>query len=94
MGDSGAIAKGGRSMLCRCGGVSMKRWHFVTVTHARQKASVSALSMFQKDSISVTLDLAPTLSVVCPVPRVVAEPLDCAVVALGLDGQLSEVSGI
>lgn len=86
------IAKGGRAVLCRCGGVSQGRWHFVAVTHARLRGAVAALAMFQKDSVTVSLDLVPTLTLACPVPRVVAEPLDCAAVALGLDGQLGEVT--
>ena len=88
VGDTAAIAKGGRPTVCRCGGVVAGRWHFVAVTHMRPR---STLSLFSKDSLSVSIDLQQTLLAAVAVPRVVAEPLDCAGLGLGLDGELGEV---
>ena len=45
----------------------------------------------RQDSLIIHLDLAEVVNMVVPVPRVVACPLDTAVLGRGLHGQLGEV---
>lgn len=90
VGDSGVIAKtGSPPSSYRCGGVMLKHWHFLSLTHSKPRRG--ALAMFQKDSLTLSLDHKCVLSVAVPVPKQVNSPLDRTVIAQGLQGHIGEI---